>query len=737
MKKWICLAFLITIIFAGCQKQEFEQVISLEDFYAYVEDFDIGTKTAMNSDRQVVWSKGDCLAIFHGNSLSSKYQVTDESADKSTAVFELIDNPGDDVHGEEIPCNVAFYPYSEGLSLSSIIQEDQGLAYNITGAEVPQIQVYKEDSFSNGALLMSAVTELHNDHDLNFKNVLGAMKLQLKGSQAVTSITVEGNKGEKLSGTAIVTAYANNVVPAIKMTEDASTKVTLNCGDGVQLNETETTDFIIVIPPVHLSDGFTVTLIDTNENVHILVADAANTVYRSSILVMPEVNLNFKNEDKPEDDVNLRPLDGSITISDDMVFEDTPEFLLSIDNPNTVAVRAEVEMTFYTDKGNLLKTKSYSLNKVASGLSEIKLTFGHDLNPGFYDAHCSLNGNPVAKVSFGFRPFEIVSAPDMQPDFDEFWETAKAQLPELIEGKTVHLQEVKSTDTHKIYRVEMQSVPNGLDGAPVIVRGFFVEPQDKKKHPVLIHFFGWDYLMGDAYVPSGGYGNYTEFYVYTRGQYNNNRPATHEKSDAWIAEHGEWSAADPCEYASIINPNDKYNWFGYNFGDKNGYYYRGAFMDCVQAVRFMASRPTSDMNNLFAEGSSQGGALTYACAARSDYPFTAIASNVAFLGDFPDYFDIVSWPGNVAKLYKGTMTDEEMYAFLSYFDTKNLATRISCAVQAGTGLYDTMCPPHTTFAPFNNLNTEDKIMIVENMEHSYPVGWESKWYEFFEKRMNR
>ena len=86
------------------------------------------------------------------------------------------------------------------------------------------------------------------------------------------------------------------------------------------------------------------------------------------------------------------------------------------------------------------------------------------------------------------------------------------------------------------------------------------------------------------------------------------------------------------------------DWFAYNFGVKDGYYYRGAFLDCVQAVRFMATRESSDMTQLFAEGSSQGGALSYAVAALSDYPFTAIAPCVAFLGDFPDYFNIVSWP---------------------------------------------------------------------------------------------
>ena len=161
-------------------------------------------------------------------------------------------------------------------------------------------------------------------------------------------------------------------------------------------------------------------------------------------------------------------------------------------------------------------------------------------------------------------------------------------------------------------------------------------------------------------------------------------------------------------------------------------------MDAVQAVRFMATRKTSDMSKLFAEGSSQGGALCYACAALSDYPFTAITPNVAFLGDFPDYFKIVDWPGSSYKsaAKKAGLTDEEMYAFLSDYDTKNLATRISCAVLATSGLKDGTCPPHTNIAPFNNLQTpavDKEYHFYPEMTHDYPKNWYSMIENFRKK----
>ena len=162
-------------------------------------------------------------------------------------------------------------------------------------------------------------------------------------------------------------------------------------------------------------------------------------------------------------------------------------------------------------------------------------------------------------------------------------------------------------------------------------------------------------------------------------------------------------------------------------------------MDVVQAIRFMAGRPTSNMEKLFAEGSSQGGALTYAAAALSDYPFTAIAANVAFMGDFADAIAIPSlvyWEINDNK--KNLPREQEILSCLSYFDTKNLATRISCPVLASSGLMDDVCPPRLNVVPFNNLATpaDKKEYIFEPlMGHSYPASWYSKMNTLFNKYM--
>ena len=371
---------------------------------------------------------------------------------------------------------------------------------------------------------------------------------------------------------------------------------------------------------------------------------------------------------QPEEQTgDLQDLKVTVPVTENWIFDARPQLTLHVVNPNSVKVEASATVRINTDLKAEVCTVEAKAEVPAGGEVDIPITTQQDLSPGFYKATCFVNNRNVRGFFFGVSPFQIVSAPDMQDDFDQFWEEAKAQLEAI--DMNVELTEIpaKSNAKCKVYLLEMNSVPDGLEGEPVTIRGYYLEPQDGEKHPVLLHYYGYDTEKNPSKLacPGGNSGEWAELYLSHRGQYINNRKADKREPDG------------KGDFVNIYG-----DWFAYNFGNKDGYYYRGAFMDVVQAVRFMATRPTSDMDNLFAEGSSQGGALCYAAAALSDIPFSAIAPNVAFLGDFPDYFRIVSWPGDTAKKNKGSMTDAQMYAFLSYFDTKNLATRIHCAVWA-------------------------------------------------------
>ncbi len=431
---------------------------------------------------------------------------------------------------------------------------------------------------------------------------------------------------------------------------------------------------------------------------------------------------------QPEEQVepaDMSLIEKAVVITDDCLWSGKPQVTIHITNPNVAKVKVEVKGKITSDMRQVVTEVLDSIEIAGKSEVDYVLTTEDDLAPGFYKANCYVEGKNAGVLNFGIDVFDIVSEPDKQPDYDQFWQTAKEQLAAIdMQANLIELPN-KSTAQRKVYLVELRSVPDGLEGEPVIIRGYYCEPQDDQKHPVLMHFYGYDSQNSKTKVecPSGNGSNYAEFYLSHRGQYINNRPE---------------SSREPDGLGDLVNIYG--DWCSYEFGHKDSYYYRGAFMDCVRAVDFMATRATSDMDHLFAEGSSQGGALSYAAAALSNYPFTAICANVAFLGDFPDYFQIVDWPGSTAKAAAKAMgmTDEEMYAFLSYFDTKNLATRISCGVLATSGGKDTTCPPHTNIAPYNNLLTpaENKeYHFYPEMTHDYPKNWWTMIENFRKKFM--
>ena len=293
MKK-IAIILAAILGLAACNKPE--TVVPIADhntLYAQIEQ-ETATKTYMDVNNNIRWSEGDQIVGFMKSSLGLKYQILPSSVGKTYASFENISDSNDYINaGTEWGHNVVYYPYSDVVEAQKL-----GSNYSLS-VSLPAEQTYAESSFGNGSMAMVAVSE---DNNITFKNVLGGMKLQLKGSQKVTSIQLVGKNSEKLSGAATVTAYTDETKPAITMSSGASTSVTLDCGSGVQLNESAATEFIIALPPVLFSNGFTVTVTDSESQTYTVETDKANTVLRSSLLVMPAVTLTASGGGDSEED---------------------------------------------------------------------------------------------------------------------------------------------------------------------------------------------------------------------------------------------------------------------------------------------------------------------------------------------------------------------------------------------------------------------------------------------------
>ena len=292
MKKRITYGLLAALMVCGCQEEELNLNVSEpKTFTAIIEDNYSGetTKTSLDENGNVLWKKGDQVSIFAGSTINEQYQITDDSDGKTSANLNRVSAP-DFVAGSEIGNNVAYYPYS---SSTAIAKSETGYKVSVV---LPSTQTYAEASFANGAFPMAAITNSTDDVNLKFKNVLGGLKLQLKGTASVASISISGNADEILYGTANVSVSTTDV-PSIVLTDASAKTITIDCGAGVQLNTETATPFIIALPPMTMVSGFTVIIKDTESKQMEIKTEKSQTITRSSLLRMPAVNYEGASED--------------------------------------------------------------------------------------------------------------------------------------------------------------------------------------------------------------------------------------------------------------------------------------------------------------------------------------------------------------------------------------------------------------------------------------------------------
>ena len=295
MRKLLFFLASAALLAAGCQEEmtnPSEQASRL-GFNASTENFAVISKTAMDTDRDILWSEGDQLAIFMDSPTASLFKVADETAGTANGRFILIGEQNGKADSDK---NVAIYPYQNDL-----VCGNTNSGYQITNIVLPEKQNFVDGSFGNGAFFMAAFSE---NEDLKFKNISGALKLQLTGSTTIKSVKLEGNNGEKLAGKATATVYTDGTVPSIAMAEDAASAVTIDCGKGVKIKTSTVTTFIFALPPVTFSKGFTITLTTSDNSTKTLKTSASSEIARSSILAMPvrdvrdDIHLTFTESDE-------------------------------------------------------------------------------------------------------------------------------------------------------------------------------------------------------------------------------------------------------------------------------------------------------------------------------------------------------------------------------------------------------------------------------------------------------
>lgn len=277
MKKISSILFAAAIALAGCTlaTPDVEAVID-SSAVRYTASFEeMATRTYVDSSLRMFWTADDRLSIFT-STYNQQYVFMGKTGGNSGEFAKV--SSGGFVSGGTLSTNYAVYPYNSATSISY----DGEISLTL-----PAVQKYGEGTFGLGANTMVAVTEDSDDTFLSFKNICGYLVVRFYGKDTIKSVTLTGNDNERIAGKATVTQLYNSN-PETIIADDATTTITIDCGEGVKLGSTAdaATEFWFCVPPTTFNKGFTISAEDINGRTYSKSTSASRTITRNIVNAM-------------------------------------------------------------------------------------------------------------------------------------------------------------------------------------------------------------------------------------------------------------------------------------------------------------------------------------------------------------------------------------------------------------------------------------------------------------------
>lgn len=214
------------------------------------------TKTTLQEDGKVLWTNGDMIVV--NGSYSNELAL---EASAPVAVFEFED--------------VVEMPYSAIFPASIYMDE--------TTVVLPDVQTYAEGTFHSEASPMAAY--LAEEGRLSFKHLASVVKINITKAEDldnIASVEFFGNNGEQISGEFTVDYQSATLTPASGYAADKAVKVEVN-----QPIEGEGLSVYVVVPAGEYANGFTVRVMDVNNDYMEVSKASAMTLVAGTVYDMP------------------------------------------------------------------------------------------------------------------------------------------------------------------------------------------------------------------------------------------------------------------------------------------------------------------------------------------------------------------------------------------------------------------------------------------------------------------
>lgn len=253
------------------------------------------SRTVVYNDRDILWQNGDMISFYMGEHNNMQY-IYRGKVESSTAEFEFVH----DLLGTQpaVHYTQAIYPYD---GYTKCVADEENDANRLT-VYYPAEQNYVKNSFGKNANLMVATGKDDTDVEMYFQNACGYLIIKLYGNGTkVKSITVTPQSEKvKIAGEAtIISKY--NAEPQISMTDNATSSVTLHCGEeGVALawNAAEAEEFWFALPPVTFEGGLKVDIEDISGAHYVRETTSTIEIERNMIQPMEAIQLKHYPEEQ-------------------------------------------------------------------------------------------------------------------------------------------------------------------------------------------------------------------------------------------------------------------------------------------------------------------------------------------------------------------------------------------------------------------------------------------------------
>ena len=320
--------------------------------------------------------------------------------------------------------------------------------------------------------------------------------------------------------------------------------------------------------------------------------------------------------------------------------------------------------------------------------SEVKIKMPGMKVPGFqtFRASIQIGGRTYSDyTNVGYGIASIQPTQTMPGDFEEFWETAKADAARVPLEPMMTLQPELCTPTLNVYHIRFTNNARGS-----YIYGMLCVPKAPGKYPAVLQ------------VPGAGLHKFTGYTSLA-----NRGVITLE-----IGIHG-LPVNLPAEVYSNLASGALNGYALYNMDDRDKYYFKRVFIGCKRAIDFIFSLEEFDGENVAVMGGSQGGALSIATA----YLDPRIK---CFASRHPGACDITGfmhnrpggWPG-----LAGQSNPEMKLKTSQYYDMVNFCRVMKTPGYFTWGLNDTACRPTTTFSAYNSMTGDKTLDLYRETAH--------------------